>query len=70
MADLEGFADTIWKRIGAEGREQVRQSWEAMEKLDSELQLKVYACFLWATWRRGGGRKILPDGRRDFWDRV
>jgi hypothetical protein len=68
MADLEGFADLIWKRIGAQGREQVRHAWELMAKLDPELQPKVYACFLWATWIRGKGG--MPNGRPDFWDRV
>jgi hypothetical protein len=68
MADLESLADLIWKRIGVDGREQVRQSWELIEKLDPELQPKVYACSLWATWSRGKGG--LPDGRPDYWDRV
>jgi len=68
MADLEGLADLIWKRIGAEGREQVWQSWELIEKHDPELQPKVYACFLWATWSRGRGG--LPDGRPDHWDWI
>jgi hypothetical protein len=68
MADLEGFADLIWERIGPEGRDQVRQSWELIEKLEPELRPKVYACFLWATWSRGRGG--LPNGRSDYWDRV
>jgi hypothetical protein len=68
MADLEGFADLIWERIGAEGRGQVRKSWSLIRDLDPELQLKVYACFLWATWCRGNGG--MPYGRPDFWDRV
>jgi hypothetical protein len=68
MADLEGFADLIWKRIGAEGREQVGRSWKLMGELDPELQPKVYACFLWVTWLRGKGG--LPTGRPDFWDQV
>lgn len=70
MAALEIFADLIWQRTGAEGREQIRESWELIEELDPKLRPKVYACFLWATWSRGGGREFLPDGRRDFWDRV
>jgi hypothetical protein len=64
MVDLESFADLIWKRIGAEGREQVQQSWELVEKLDPELRPKVYACFLWATWARGKGG--MPDGKPDY----
>jgi hypothetical protein len=68
MATLESLSDLIWQRIGAEGREQVRQSWEIIEKLDPELRPKVYACFLWATWSRGKGG--LPNGRPDYWDRV
>jgi hypothetical protein len=70
LADIEDFADLIWNRIGAEGREHVRQSWELIEKLDPELWPAVYACFLSATWIRGGGRSQLPDGKRDYWDRV
>ena len=68
MASLESFSELIWHRIGAEGREQVRQSWELIEKLDPELRPKVYACFLWATWSRG--KRGMPDGRPDYWDRV
>jgi hypothetical protein len=68
MADIESLADLIWKRIGAEGREQVSQSWVLIRDLDAELQPKVYACFLWATWSRGRGG--LAKGRPDFWDRV
>jgi hypothetical protein len=68
MADLEGFADLIWQRIGAEGREQVRQSWALNRDSDPELQPKVFACFLWATWSRGRGG--MTNGRSDFWDRV
>ena len=68
MATLDIFADHIWQKIGPEGREQVRQSWEVLEKLDPELQPKVFACFLWATWSRG--KRGMPQGRPDFWDRV
>jgi hypothetical protein len=68
MADLDGFADLVWQRIGTKGREQVRQSWTLIRDLDPELQPKVYACFLWATWSRGKGG--MPHGQPDFWDRV
>ena len=70
MVTIESFAEHIWRKIGAEGREQVRQSWGIIGKLDPEIGLKVYACFLWATWLRGGARSTLPDGKRDFFDQV
>jgi hypothetical protein len=68
MADVEGFAGLIWKRIGPEGREQVRQFWEIIEKLDPELRPRDYACFLWATWVRG--KAGMPGGRADSWGTV
>ncbi|MFI5417726.1 MAG: hypothetical protein ACHQ2Y_02345 [Candidatus Lutacidiplasmatales archaeon] len=68
MADLEGFTDLIWERIGPEVREMVRESWKVTHELGPELQPKVYACFLWVTWLRG--TRGMPQGRPDFWDHV
>jgi hypothetical protein len=68
MTTLESFADHIWQKIGPDGRELVRDSWRLIHELDPDLQLKVYACFLWVTWSRGKGG--MPHGRPDFWDRV
>jgi hypothetical protein len=68
MADLEGFAELVWRRIGPEGREMVRESWRLTHEMDDELQLKVYACFLWVTWIRGRGG--MPAGKLDFWGKV
>jgi hypothetical protein len=68
MPDLDSFASLVWGRIGPEGRELVRDSWRLIHELDPDLQPKVYACFLWATWVRG--KAGMPGARADFWDKV
>ncbi len=68
MASLDSLSNHIWQQIGPEGRELIRESWRLVHEFDTDLQPKVYACFLWATWLRGKGG--VPRGRRDFWDRA
>lgn len=53
MSDFDSFVSSLWGRIGPEARELVRGSWRLIHEFDPDLQPKVYACFLWATWVRG-----------------
>ncbi len=66
MATLDSFLDHIWKKVGAECREQTRKALSLLERLDAEDRAKFLAALCWANWCRG--RNDYAAGKETFWD--
>lgn len=68
MVTEESLIEYVWKRVGAECREHVRESLDLIERLGPEDRPKALACFYWANWLRG--RRDFSEGREKFWDKF